>query len=110
MGLSQSLRNELKPDNIDVRILCPSDTDTPQLAAEEKTKPDETRQQNGNISVMTPESVAVILLKKLKGRSFVIIPGFIGNVGWRVYRLVPGLLHAFFDNDVRTARKAQKQT
>ncbi len=108
MGLSQSLRNELKPDNIDVRILCPSDTDTPQLAAEEKTKPDETRQITGNATVMTPQSVAGILLKKLKGRSFVIIPGFMGNVGWWVYRLLPGLVHAFFDNDVRTARKAQK--
>jgi len=105
-GLSQSLRNEMKPDGIDVRVLCPPDTDTAQLAEEEKTKPDETRKINGNAGVMTPETVARVLMKGLAGRRFLIIPGFMGKLTWLLYRLFPALVHFIIDNDVRSVRKA----
>ena len=110
VGLSQSLRNEMKPDGIDVRVLCPSDTDTPQLAEEEETKPDETRKITGNARVMTSEFVARTLLKGLQGRQFLIIPGFMGKVGWLAYRLFPWLVHFVFDSDVRAVRKANDST
>ncbi|MEO1006075.1 MAG: SDR family oxidoreductase, partial [Cyanobacteria bacterium J06638_38] len=42
-GLAESLRGELKPHNIKVSIVYPPDTDTPQLAAENKIKPTETK-------------------------------------------------------------------
>jgi len=105
VGLSQSLRNEMKPDGIDIRVLCPPDTDTPQLAEEEKTKPDETRKINGNTGVMAPETVARVLMKGLAGRRFMIIPGFMGKLTWRLYRFFPALVHFIIDNDVRSVRK-----
>ena len=107
MGLSQSLRNEMKPDGIDVRVLCPSDTDTPQLAEEEKTKPDETRKINGLAGVMAPEAVAKALIIGLRGRRFVIIPGFMGKLTWLAYRHFPALVHFIIDNDVRSVRRAK---
>ncbi len=105
VGLSQSLRNEMKPDGIDVRILCPPDTDTPQLAEEEKTKPEETRKISGNAGVMAPETVARVLLKGLHRRRFMIIPGFMGKITWLLYRLFPSLVHYLIDSDVRSIRK-----
>jgi short-subunit dehydrogenase len=105
VGLSQSLRNELKPDGIDVRVLCPPDTDTPQLAQEDLTKPDESRKISGKAPVMKPRTVARVLLKGLGRRSFLILPGFMSKVTWLLYRLFPSLVHLVIDNDVRTVRK-----
>lgn len=105
IGLSQCLRNELKSDGIDVRVLCPPDTDTPQLAQEELTKPDETRKISGNAPVMKPQTVARVLLKGLGRRTFLVIPGFMGKVTWLLYRLFPSFVHFMIDNDVRTVRK-----
>ncbi len=104
VGMSQSLRNEMKPERIDVRVLCPPDTDTPQLAEEEKTKPAETRKISGNAGVMVPEVVARVLLKELKGRKFLIIPGFMGKLTWFLYRMFPSLVHFLIDSDVRSIR------
>lgn len=108
MGLSQCLRNELKPDRIDVKVLCPPDTDTPQLTTEEKTKPDETRRITGNAPVLTPDEVAGVLMKGLRSSNFVLIPGFVGKIGWWTYRLAPGIVHRLFDRDVRLARDEPK--
>ena len=108
VGLSQSLRNEMKPDGIDVRVLCPPDTDTPQLREEEKTKPAETRKISGNAGVMAPGKVARVLLKGLEGRRFLIIPGFMGKLTWLLYRLFPSFIHVLIDSDVRSARKKKR--
>lgn len=105
VGLSQCLRNELKPDGIDVKVLCPQDTDTPQLAAEDKTKPDETRRISRNAPVMSPQTVAKTLTKALGSKKFLIIPGRMGKIGWLIYRLLPRLVYSMFDRDVSYVRK-----
>jgi len=105
VGLSQCLRNELKPDGIDVKVLCPQDTDTPQLAAEDETKPDETRRISGNAAIMSPQAVAKALVEALGSKKFLIIPGKMGKIGWFVYRLFPRLVYSMFDRDVRYVRK-----
>ena len=43
VGLSEALRQELRPCGITVSVLCPPDTDTPGLANEDLTKPAETK-------------------------------------------------------------------
>lgn len=105
VGLSQCLRNELKPDCIDVKVLCPQDTDTPQLAAENKTKPDETRRINRNAPIMNPRTVAKTLIESLESKKFLIIPGKTGKIGWLIYRLFPGLVYGMFDREVNYVRK-----
>jgi short-subunit dehydrogenase len=105
IGLSMSLRNELKVDGIDVKVLCPPDTDTPQLAQEELTKPDETRKINGSAGVLTPQKVAAVLLRGLERRRFLILPGFMSRLTWALYRLAPELVHALIDRDVRSVRR-----
>ncbi|VDB00645.1 hypothetical protein S1OALGB6SA_1728 [Olavius algarvensis spirochete endosymbiont] len=105
VGLSQCLRNEFKSDGIDVKVLCPQDTDTPQLAAENKTKPDETRRISRNASIMSPQAVAKALVKELGSKKFLIIPGAMGKTGWLTYRLFPRLVYRKFDREVSYVRK-----
>ncbi|MDY7022539.1 MAG: SDR family oxidoreductase, partial [Cyanobacteriota bacterium] len=57
-GLAESLRGELKPWGIQVSIVYPPDTDTPQLEAENKTKPPETKQITETAKMWQPDEIA----------------------------------------------------
>ena len=70
MGLSEALRAELKPRDIQISVLCPPDTDTPGMVEENRTKPEETHAVSGNVKLMSPEKVAEALLKGIKRNKF----------------------------------------
>jgi 3-dehydrosphinganine reductase len=105
---SEVLRGELAPEGIKVSVLCPPDTDTPQLAEENKMKPDETRAIAGNAGLFTPEKVARVALKGVARGKFLIIPGITGKLIHMIYRLAPGLVHALMDGDVKKVRRKQQ--
>jgi 3-dehydrosphinganine reductase len=107
IGFSEVIRAELKPHNIKVSILCPPDTDTPQLAEENLTKPCETRAISGNAGMLQPEQVAAAMIKGMEHNRFMIVPGFMNKVSWLAKRWMPGFLFAFMDSD---AKKAQKKS
>lgn len=104
VGFSEVIRAELKQHNIRVSVLCPPDTDTPQLAHENKTKPPETRQISGNAGLMQPEQVAAAMIRGMEMNQMMIVPGFMNKVTWILNRLTPGLVRSIMDSD---ARKAQ---
>lgn len=104
IGFSEALRNELKPSGIGVSVLCPPDTDTPGLAAEDKTKPHETRAVAGSAKRMQPENVARALIKGLRKGQFMIIPGLDGKLIWWVKRMMPSLVNAGLDMIVARAQ------
>ncbi|KAJ3594794.1 hypothetical protein NHX12_004100 [Muraenolepis orangiensis] len=62
-GLAESLQMEMKPYNIYVTVAYPPDTDTPGLAAENKTKPLETKMISETSAVCQPEQVAKVFVK-----------------------------------------------
>ena len=62
-GLAESLRGELKPKGIGITIVYPPDTDTPQLAAENKIKPPETKQITATAKTWSPQAVAQQILR-----------------------------------------------
>jgi NAD(P)-dependent dehydrogenase (short-subunit alcohol dehydrogenase family) len=103
-GLMEVLRGELKPHGIRVHVLCPPDTDTPQLAQEDATKPPETRAVSGNGGIMQPFEVAEALVRGIERKRFVIIPGFFGNFTYLMSRLFPGLVRLIMDGDIKKAR------
>jgi 3-dehydrosphinganine reductase len=103
-GLSQCLRNELSPEGIRVQVLCPPDTDTPQLTRENLTKPAETVKIAGTAGIYQPEDIAKALIKGLQSRKFLIIPGFMSKLTWFLYRIVPNFVHFLIDADVRSVR------
>ncbi len=79
-GFSRCLRSELKAYGIDVSVVFPPDTDTPQLAFEHSIIPDITRKINSSGSVMSPDKVAEAVLRGMQRKQFSIVPGWEGKL------------------------------
>jgi 3-dehydrosphinganine reductase len=71
-GFAEALRMECLPDQIQVSIVYPSDTDTPGLIAENIRKPKITQKISETSSKMTPDDVADIILEGIKNKKFLI--------------------------------------
>jgi 3-dehydrosphinganine reductase len=97
IGLSEALRNELSLKGIRVSVLCPPDTDTPQLEKENLSKPPETKAISGNAGILTPEQVTKALFTGLRKNKFIIIPGFQSKMIYFLKRFFPGIVYAMID-------------
>jgi 3-dehydrosphinganine reductase len=104
-GLSDVLRAEMKPLGIQVSIVFPPDTQTPQLAFEEPLKPAETKAIAGNAKVLPVDLVASTILKGIKKEKYVIIPGFESKLFYRLTNLLGNLTYPVMDWMVRKAQK-----
>lgn len=68
-GLAETLRAELAEHGISVSVACPPDTDTPQFAAEQATKPAATKVISAGGGLHSSDTVARrIIADALKGR------------------------------------------
>jgi 3-dehydrosphinganine reductase len=110
IGFSETLRSELKPRGIGVSVLCPPDTDTPGFHEENRTKPEETKKICANAHLMQPNQVAQALVRGLRKNRFMIIPGFAGKLTYYAKRLLPGLVAALMDRDVKKVQKAKEKS
>ncbi len=100
MGFADVLRNELYPHNIDVSVLLPPDTDTPQLEEENKTKPPETKMISGKAEVLSPDEVAMTYLKGIAKGKFHIIPGGLSSkIPYFGVHYIPGITRKILDSD-----------
>ncbi|NJP20631.1 MAG: SDR family oxidoreductase [Hydrococcus sp. CRU_1_1] len=99
-GLAESLRGELKPIGIQVSIVYPPDTDTPQLEAENKTKPPETKLITGTAKIFTADAVAREIIKGIEKRKFAIAPGLEISILNRFHSLIAPGLNWYFDRIV----------
>ena len=79
-GFSRCLRSEVEPHGINVSVVLPPDTDTPQLAFEHSIIPEITKRINQSGSVMKAESVAHVIINGMRRKRFAIIPGFEGKL------------------------------
>lgn len=75
-GLAEALRAELRPDGVGVSIVYPPDTDTPQLAEENKTKPLVTQRITAQGGMWQPDAVARAILRGVRRGRFAITPGW----------------------------------
>jgi 3-dehydrosphinganine reductase len=96
-GFAESLRGELKPKGIKVSIVYPPDTDTPQLIAENQTKPPETKAITATAKTWSAEGVAQEIVKGINQQKFAISPGFEMTVLNRFHSLIAPLLNKYFD-------------
>lgn len=96
-GLAESLRGELKPQGIRVTIVYPPDTDTPQLAAENKIKPRETKKISANAKTWTAEAVAAKIIQGVDRGHFAIAPGIELTILNRFHSLLAPILNWYFD-------------
>jgi len=104
VGLAETLRHELKPDNISVSILYPPDTNTPGFERENQTKPPETAILSETAKLFSPEAVAEKYVNALLKGKFYIMVGS-GKWIWLLFRLFPRLVHAIMDSDYQKARQ-----
>lgn len=108
-GFSDALRAEMKPYGIQLSIVFPPDTKTPQLEYEEQFKPPETKAISGNSKPMTPEKVASIVIRNIKRNRYMIIPGFEGKVFYRLTSFMKHSTYPVMDYLVATAQKKTRR-
>jgi 3-dehydrosphinganine reductase len=94
-GFSHCLRAELIPFGIDVSIVYPPDTDTPQLAFERSRIPEITKKINEGGGMLSPDKVAEVIIQGIEKKKFVIIPGFEGKVIYRFAALIDTYMYKF---------------
>ena len=104
-GLSDVLRAEMKPLGIQVSIIFPPDTQTPQLEFEEPLKPPETKAIAGSAKVLSADHVAMEILKGVRKGKYVIIPGLEGKLFYRLINLLGNLAYPVMDWLVWRAQK-----
>jgi 3-dehydrosphinganine reductase len=107
-GLTACLRSELKPHGIAVSLLCPPNTDTPMLAEEAITTPDETAALAATSGVMTAGQVAQAALRGMRRGRAVIVPGLESRLTAVAERLVPGFVERVSDRIVGQAQRRRR--
>ncbi|WP_366918618.1 SDR family oxidoreductase [Acaryochloris sp. IP29b_bin.148] len=103
-GLAESLRGELKGTGIGLSIVYPPDTDTPQLVAENKTKPPETKNITASAEMWQPEDVAQEIVKGIKNQQFVVAPGLEMGLLAKLHSVLAPGLNWYFDRIVTQTR------
>jgi 3-dehydrosphinganine reductase len=103
-GLAEALRGELKCFGIGVSIVYPPDTDTPQLVAENKTKPEETKQITGSAAMWSAEQVAASIVQGIAQKKFAITPGLEMKLLCFAHSLLSPMLNWYFDGIVKKVR------
>jgi 3-dehydrosphinganine reductase len=97
----------MKPLGINVHIVFPPDTETPQLEFEKDLKPPETKAIAGASGVLSAEKVAEEIMNGVKKGKYVIIPGFEGKLIYRAIGILGNLIYPIVDWMVRNAQKKQ---
>jgi len=108
-GFSDSLRAELKLKGIDLSLVFPPDTNTPQLAWESSFRPQELNVISSLDEAIEPEAVARDIIQGMQRKQYMILPGA-GNKFWFWVNSLLGT-RAFWLLDVIVAwavRKVQK--
>lgn len=73
-GFSDALRSEMKIEGINLSIVFPPDTQTPQLDYDNKFKPAITKELTSTAGAMTAENVAKSIIRGIKSKKYMIIP------------------------------------
>ncbi len=103
VGLSENLRNELKPHSINVSVVFPPDTDTEGFKHENQSKPQETRYMSEGAKLLSPDEVAKVLIKGILKKRFFIFPGESGFI-YHINRLFPRFIRYYMDRSLKKSR------
>ena len=104
-GFTDSLRLELKNDNIAVSLVFPPDTQTPQLEYENSLKPAITKEVNGIGSTVSPEFVASEIIKGVLRKDYLILIGGETKLFYHLNNVLGPITHHLMDFLVARARK-----
>jgi 3-dehydrosphinganine reductase len=104
-GFSDVLRSELKPYGVQVSVVFPPDTDTPQLKYESQFKPFITKEVAGSASLMPADAVAKETLDAVAKGKYIILPGSEGKLMFVAQNLLGRGLYPVMDMMVNSAIK-----
>jgi len=104
-GFSDVIRAELKPRGIQVSVVFPPDTETPQLAYESQFKPTVTRILAGTAKHLSADQVATEMLKKAAVGRYIITPGSDGKLFFALSNILGSLVYPAMDFMVNDALK-----
>lgn len=102
-GFTDVLRSELKPYGLQVAIVFPPDTDTPQLKYESQFKPFITKEVAGSAKLMPADAVAKETLTAIARGKYIIIPGSEGKLLYFAKNLLGRSMYPVMDMMVRSA-------
>jgi 3-dehydrosphinganine reductase len=105
-GLAEALRAELHGTGVNVCIVYPPDTDTPQLVEESLTKPAETKAITAGGGLWTADAVARVTLKAVAAGRFAVAPGFQLTALYWLHSVLSPVLNWSFDRVAAKARRA----
>ena len=109
-GYTDTLRSELKLRGINVSIVFPPDTETPQLEYDNQYKPAITKELSSNAGLMTADKVAKSIIYGIKRKQYMIIPGLEGNILYFATNILGRLTYPIMDIFVSSAiKKIKKQ-
>lgn len=108
MGLAEVLRCELKPHGIGVTVLCPPNVDSPGYARELEIEPAETAAINGNVRAVPPKAMAEVFVSAVEKGTFLVVPGLVNGLLYRLKGVFPELFFAIFDANVAKVRRRAK--
>ena len=90
IGFAESLRSELKRQNIAVSVVCPPEVDTHFLETEALSLPPEARLVKDMAGRLSPEKAAEAVVRTIGTRKFFIIPGVMAKASYYLARFAPG--------------------
>jgi 3-dehydrosphinganine reductase len=108
-GFSDVLRAEVKPLGINVSVVFPADTDTPQLAFERNLQPVLMRQINSSAGQMSSDKVAKAILKGIAHKTYSITPGFEATLAFWITNIAGYLQRPILDSTIANAQKKVNQ-
>ncbi|GAP06460.1 short-chain dehydrogenase of various substrate specificities [Anaerolinea thermolimosa] len=109
-GFSDSLRLELQPYHINVSIVFPPDTETPQLEEERLYKPPLLVASEEGTSSISADAVARAIVKGIQRRQTIITPGFYSTLYFHLAALTGGgLIYRIMDWVMADARRKLKR-
>lgn len=97
VGLTETLRLELKPRNIAVQLVCPGEFDTPMTQQLSTSRTNENRIISQTVPVLGVVEVTDEVFASIARGQYLIIPGRIARVLEWINRLFPGLMRRALD-------------
>lgn len=109
-GFSDILRSEVKPLGVRVSVVFPPNMDTPGLVNENKTKPFETHDIEGNAGEFPPAKVAKMVLQGVRRGQYTITPGLENKIFYRLNAHLGNTVYPVMDMLVAEARRKKLQS
>ena len=101
VGLTETLRMELKPNKIDMHLVCPGEFDSPMVDDLNTYRTEENRVVTQTVPVLSADVVADEIIKGMQKNQYLIIPGFTARFLERVHRMTPSLIYFITDGKIR---------